>query len=282
MQPGLALHVGPPVALSPRKDSGLRQGCSECPLTHTACTLFWMQVPILRPWHALLAAVVPVEAAGILCSVPLSLLRPLAQDAPPALAGSTHSQVCRLPEAAHTDALLCFFTEAAGTRYLRRVQLIVIDVEGKRNTLRGLVGQRLIDVLAEHMDELGGDRAPRPAPAAPRHWLPYIQSYSALTCALQASSVQLWPDVHDRLVTRRLDPPAGFCHEDMLGIIEAVLALAEVVGLSPEGRGELEAHVTVPNEWLQQLPPLTDEDKRSLEEIAPYVGRKCARPPSLL
>lgn len=56
---------------------------------------------------------------------------------------------------------------------------------------------------------------------------------------------------------------------------------AEVVGLSPEGRGELEAHVSVPNEWLKQLPPLTDEDKRSLEEIAPYVGRKCARPASL-
>ena len=56
---------------------------------------------------------------------------------------------------------------------------------------------------------------------------------------------------------------------------------AEVVGLSPEGRGELEAHVSVPNEWLKQLPPLTDEDKRSLEEIAPYVGRKCARPFSL-
>ena len=56
--------------------------------------------------------------------------------------------------------------------------------------------------------------------------------------------------------------------------------LAEVVGLSPEGRGELEAHVSVPNEWLKQLPPLTDEDKRSLEEIAPYVGRKCVHPRS--
>lgn len=67
------------------------------------------------------------------------------------------------------------------------MQLIVIDVEGKRNTLRGLVGQRLIDVLADNMDELGGDRAPRPRPCCSRRWLPYIL-YFALHCAVQASA----------------------------------------------------------------------------------------------
>jgi hypothetical protein len=51
---------------------------------------------------------------------------------------------------------------------------------------------------------------------------------------------------------------------------------AEVIGLSPDGRGQLEAHVTVPNEWLAVLPPLTDADREALETIAPYVGRKCA------
>ncbi|KAK9832037.1 hypothetical protein WJX81_000535 [Elliptochloris bilobata] len=86
----------------------------------------------------------------------------------------------------------------------KMVQLTVIDVEGKRITLRGLEGQLLVEVLAEHSHELGGD---------------------------------------------------------------------QVIGLSPEGRGMLEAHVTVPNEWLALLPPLTDEDRRVLEEIAPYVGR---------
>lgn len=50
---------------------------------------------------------------------------------------------------------------------------------------------------------------------------------------------------------------------------------AEVIGLSPEGRGQLEAHVTVPNEWLKMLPPLTDDDRRALDEIAPYFGHKC-------
>ena len=75
---------------------------------------------------------------------------------------------------------------------------------------------------------------------------------------------------------------ATLCQSQLLMLAKGFHALAEVVGLSPEGRGELEAHVTVPNEWLKQLPPLTDEDKRSLEEIAPYVGRKCARPASPL
>lgn len=57
---------------------------------------------------------------------------------------------------------------------------------------------------------------------------------------------------------------------------------AEVVGLSPDGRGQLEAHVTVPNEWLAALPPLTDADRAALEDIAPYVGRKCAVPAAFL
>ena len=41
-----------------------------------------------------------------------------------------------------------------------RVQLTVIDTEGRRTTLRGLEGQTLVEVLAEHYKELGGDRAP--------------------------------------------------------------------------------------------------------------------------
>ena len=54
--------------------------------------------------------------------------------------------------------------------YTRRVQLTVIDVEGKRITLRGLEGQTLVEVLAQHSRELGGDRArPRtPLPVASR------------------------------------------------------------------------------------------------------------------
>lgn len=44
------------------------------------------------------------------------------------------------------------------------MQLTVIDVEGKRITLRGLEGQTLVDVLAEHSRELGGDRARPRAP----------------------------------------------------------------------------------------------------------------------
>ena len=31
----------------------------------------------------------------------------------------------------------------------------------------------------------------------------------------------------------------------------------------------------MPNEWLKMLPPLTDDDRRALDEIAPYFGHKC-------
>ncbi|KAK9790509.1 hypothetical protein WJX73_000656 [Symbiochloris irregularis] len=43
----------------------------------------------------------------------------------------------------------------------------------------------------------------------------------------------------------------------------------DVVGLSPEGRGALEAHVLVPNEALASIPPLNADDTRVLEQLSP-------------
>ena len=42
-----------------------------------------------------------------------------------------------------------------------------------------------------------------------------------------------------------------------------------VVGLSPEGRGIMEALVTVPNDYLEQIPPPDAQDLRALEELSP-------------
>ena len=44
---------------------------------------------------------------------------------------------------------------------------------------------------------------------------------------------------------------------------------AEVVGLSPEGRGVLEALVTIPNDYLDQIPAPDAQDLRALEELSP-------------
>ena len=92
--------------------------------------------------------------------------------------------------------------KGAGARCLRRVQLTVIDVEGKRNTLRGLVGQRLIDVLADNMDELGGDRVPRPAPFFSQALAAALTTAPCKPCLSRASpaSYEEW------LLTRRLRP----------------------------------------------------------------------------
>lgn len=44
--------------------------------------------------------------------------------------------------------------------------------------------------------------------------------------------------------------------------------------LSPEGRGLLECNVQVPNEYLKLIPKPTDEDVRSLIDIAANVTNK--------
>jgi len=44
---------------------------------------------------------------------------------------------------------------------------------------------------------------------------------------------------------------------------------AGVVGLSPEGRGVMEALVTIPNDYLEYVPAPNAQDLRSLEELSP-------------
>ena len=56
-------------------------------------------------------------------------------------------------------------------------------------------------------------------------------------------------------------------------------AAADVVGLSPEGRGVMEAVVSIPNQYLAQIPPPSPEDMRALAELSPSgttVSKKCA------
>ena len=56
-------------------------------------------------------------------------------------------------------------------------------------------------------------------------------------------------------------------------------ATADVVGLSPEGRGLMEAVVSIPNQYLAQIPPPSPEDMRALVELSPsgtVVSKKCA------
>lgn len=48
----------------------------------------------------------------------------------------------------------------------------------------------------------------------------------------------------------------------------------EVMCLSPEGIGKVEAHVTIPNELLQKVPAPQGPDQRALEEIAPNIFTK--------
>lgn len=51
-----------------------------------------------------------------------------------------------VPNAAATAAL---------SRSCRSVQLTVVDGEGRRHVVRGLVGQNIVEVLEQHMDTLG-------------------------------------------------------------------------------------------------------------------------------
>ena len=104
----------------------LGQRCSECPLAQTACTLSFLQVPILRPWHALLAAGFPVEAASAQCQQQLDFLpRPLTPSAT-TCPGRDHAQpLLSFVEAAETHCWLCFRTGATGTRCLLRLYLLL-------------------------------------------------------------------------------------------------------------------------------------------------------------
>lgn len=57
-------------------------------------------------------------------------------------------------------------------------------------------------------------------------------------------------------------------------LISVVALFAAVVGLSPEGRGEKEAHVAISNEFLASIPALTGEDTFILKELAPEHSAK--------
>lgn len=52
-----------------------------------------------------------------------------------------------------------------------------------------------------------------------------------------------------------------------------------MVGLSPEGRGQLEAVVSIPNDFLERIPAPQGDDMRALTELSPTgakVSKKCA------
>lgn len=49
---------------------------------------------------------------------------------------------------------------------------------------------------------------------------------------------------------------------------------AEVIGMSPEGRGVPEAHVTVANEFLEAIPEPKGAEIQDLNEIAPIHTKK--------
>lgn len=74
----------------------------------------------------------------------------------------------------------------------------MIDKEGRRHALRGIIGQNLADLIAAHVDTLGDDAVAR----------------------------------------------------------------------SPEGRGNIEAHVKVPNEMFSKVPAPAGDDERYLNELA--------------
>ncbi|KAK9824656.1 hypothetical protein WJX72_012112 [[Myrmecia] bisecta] len=47
----------------------------------------------------------------------------------------------------------------------------------------------------------------------------------------------------------------------------------ENICLSPEGRNEFEAHIMLPNEFLEHIPHSSPQDKKYLEEIAPTITK---------
>jgi len=49
----------------------------------------------------------------------------------------------------------------------------------------------------------------------------------------------------------------------------STVCLADVVGLSPEGRGVMEAVVSIPNDYLAAVPPPSADDLRALAELSP-------------
>ena len=58
-------------------------------------------------------------------------------------------------------------------------------------------------------------------------------------------------------------------------MVESICLIpAEVIGLSPEGRGVPEAHVTIANEFLEIIPEPKGADILSLNEIAPIHTKK--------
>lgn len=59
-----------------------------------------------------------------------------------------------------------------------------------------------------------------------------------------------------------------------LRLLKACFSLAEVIGLSPEGRGVPEAHVTIANEFLEIIPEPKGADILDLNEIAPIHTKK--------
>ncbi|KAK9917600.1 hypothetical protein WJX75_006242 [Coccomyxa subellipsoidea] len=86
------------------------------------------------------------------------------------------------------------------------------------------------------------------------------------------------PTVFDKLVDVLVFDTHGRRHNlrgregqvlvDLLAENEDVLG-SDVVGLSPEGRGVMEAVVSIPNQYLAQIPPPSPEDMRALAELSP-------------
>ncbi|CAL5229354.1 g12665 [Coccomyxa viridis] len=104
------------------------------------------------------------------------------------------------------------------------------------------------------------------------------QRTSVLQTFVESRRWQSSPTVFDKLVDILVFDTQGHRHTlrgrqgqtlvELLADNEAIIGEG-VVGLSPEGRGIMEALVTVPNDYLEQIPAPDAQDLRALEELSP-------------